>query len=351
MRCTHCKAVFDHYQEAVPVETEVAYDPAADPLIAPRPVHEPSGVRLRRYRPVPHSSNRVAVVLLLIGVCLAVLGGGGAVVYFTWRGGVRLTPNLPGVPVINTPAFNPAVKKEALDRLKEGMTLAEVEAILGPARKADVSDFRAAFAEDGRPTDGYYRERGLPSEQWEHNGRTAGVSQWYQWRSLHESIFVGFKKGQRSGKEKAIACFWVKSFQNLGAWGFHSEPGFVSVGDSDEIEKARKKDEKLLNDPKWKRGNPRELLVGKWQAPIGLLMDGYEFSADGTVRAFGITEYTSTYRFVDDHHMEITIPGQPNSLLLSQPTQVKYRVLVTEDELILVMDGSRRVPPAYKRAR
>jgi hypothetical protein len=134
------------------------------------------------------------------------------------------------------------------------------------------------------------------------------VTVWYQWRADEFSIFVGFAKGKRTGKLKALLNFWVERVMTApGLYGFLSEAGFlVQSPDPDQITDAREAQNRLINDPKWKKEKERELLVDRWQGSLRL---GYDFSTDGTVKVTGVQPYTSNYRFVDDDHIEINIPA------------------------------------------
>jgi hypothetical protein len=281
------------------------------------------------------------------GGFLLLLIGGGAVAFFAFRSNGQGSGINPGGGLLSPSGFgvNPLATKANFEKLNEVMTLDEVQAILGTGKAAGEEDMAVAFG------DGWARDdpKGPPAKQWMGNGRSAGVTSWYQWRNGAFSIFVGFAKGKRSGKDKALLSFWVEALnsgvQGFGVHGFRSDVGFMALGEPDQISDARSAEERKLNDAKWKKGNPRQLLVGRWQ---DVLACGYEFAADGRVKSFGLEEYASTYRFVDDDHIEISVPAMP----LRPAHMAKYRVLVTQTELVLVREEGRKVfPLEFKRVR
>lgn len=233
-----------------------------------------------------------------------------------------------------------AVTKNDLSKLQEGMTLAEVEAVLGVGKATDQEGMRTAFGgTSGGPNS-------PPEEQWMNNGRSSGVARWYQWRSGDLGILVGFAPGKRSGKLKAMLGLWVERVAvSPGLYGFRSEAGFMASGDPDQITDTRDAQNRVLEDPKWKKGTARMLLPGRWKDSV---QAGYEFGTSGAVKTFGFGEYTGTYRFTDDDTIEITRPE--NRI---QPGRVeRYRVLVTRDELLLVSHvGRLRILQEYTRVK
>ncbi len=234
------------------------------------------------------------------------------------------------------------VSKASLDKLEDGMTLDEVKDILGPGKEATREDMDMAFGN-------IIGAGQSPAEQWERNAKNnQGKTTWYQWRSGDNSIFVGFVTGKKSGTEIALLSFFV---HRLGNNGFESSSNMMArgVADPDVIAKARSDRIKMLNDPKWKEGKPRELLLGKWQTSP---QDSYTFGADGKVQvnSFG-GNYESTYKFTDDDHIQITIPANKGFPPNPQPLTMSYRVLVSKDELKLLSIPKNFVMLQYKRAK
>jgi hypothetical protein len=327
VRCPDCKAIIALPDEHIPA-------PAAKP-------------ELRPSRPRRSSRSGIPLVWIAVGsAILLILAVSVVVVVVVMRGMNGAGPLVAGNPFSPSAlGINPLATKANFVKLDEAMTLDEVQAILGPGASAGESEMEAAFGEGADPTG----HNGTPGRQWMFNGRSAGVTSWYQWRAGNFSIFVGFARGSRTGKEKALLSFWVDRFGTgaggLGMHGFNSEVGFLATGDPDKITDAHEAQNRLLNDPKWKKGNPRQLLIGRWQDAVNF---GYEFTANGAVKSFGLEEYASTYRFIDDSHIEINVPAAP----LVPAHVAKYRVLVNETEMILGREqGHRLILTEHKRVR
>lgn len=270
-----------------------------------------------------------AIGLAFVLIIVAVVGV-GAYLIVRGRGG-----STPGIALLGV---NPAVNRASLDRLEAGMSLEEVQAILGTGKPAGNNDILDAFAG--------FKDA---ADKWFANSQTAGVTAWYRWQNGDESIFVGFAKGRRSGKQRALLAFWVhRTTSSLGR-GYNSDPGFTESArliDPDVLDQKRREEKKLLDDPKWKQGNPRQLLIGRFEDSI---RSGYEFRANGTYESFGFGEYRSTYRFIDDQHIEITIPGGSGFPPGPKTVTKQYRVFVARDELILLDNRPHALPLRYKR--
>ncbi len=275
-----------------------------------------------------------AIVLGFVLVLVAIIGVAGFI-YFRGSSGGAASPSLAFV------GINPAVQRAVLDQIEAGMALEDVQKILGAGRSAGSSDILEAFGRDPGA-----------AAQWAGNAASAGVTQWFRWQNGDESIFVGFAKGHRSKKLRVLLTFWVRRFATApGLHGFESKPGVLAsahFGDPDDYDKERRDFSRLVNDPKWKTGNPRQLLIGRFQDQFKF---GYEFWADGRVKCLGPIEFTSTYRFVDDIYIEVMIPG--NKLLPPgpNPKPKRYRVLVAEDELVLMDTFPHPIPQRFRRVR
>jgi DNA-directed RNA polymerase subunit RPC12/RpoP len=287
----------------------------------------------------------VLLVAVVVGAVVAVGAFRGRAAVAVGGGGNAAGGSDSGVSFPNlfssSGAVSKPVTKDDLPKIKGAMSLEEVQAILGPGKVADENDMKVAFGNRSMHSD-----KGPPEEQWMNNGRMASVTSWYQWRSDDFSIFVGFGKGKRTGTLKALLSFWVERVSvGGGLYGFRSEPGLMLFGNPDDLTDARAAQDKVIDDPKWKGGNARQLLLGRWKNAFEF---GYEFTADGIVKAVGIEKYTSTYRFIDDENIEINVPAFP-----FQPARIdKMRVLVNKTELILVrVIGERRDLLDYKRVK
>jgi hypothetical protein len=294
-------------------------------------------------------------VFAIGGAALPVLVVAGVVAVIALRGKGGGGPLTSGAGLFSPSGLgiNPLATKENFVKLDAGMTLDEVQTILGPATEANREDFHVAFGDSWERSD----RNGPPDGQWEFNGKQAGVTNWYQWRSGSFYIFVGFAKGKKSGKLKALLSFWVESYGaapgGIGMHGFESQAGILAMagGDPDWITDKREEENRRINDPKWKKGTARQLLSGVWVLKGTKDNDpkfGYEFKADGTVKSFGFYDYTSAYHFIDNDHIEINVPA----MQLIPARVEKHRVLVTQNELLLVReDGRHRTLGEYQRSR
>jgi hypothetical protein len=237
---------------------------------------------------------------------------------------------------------NQTLSKASLQILRPGMTLDEVEVLLGAGKQANKEDIKIAFG-NGSIKGG---ADGPPEDQWMNNAQKSGVTAWYQWRENDSSIFVGFAIGKRSGKLKALLSFWVERFSvSGGLYGFRTDAGFLTFGDPDQITDARDAENRKINDPKWKKGAARQLLLGRWQDSIRRIC---EFKSDGTLKGYAQGNSICTFRFIDEDHIEISIPEtqmQPGRIL-------RHRVLINKEELLLVWEmGNQNVLSEYKRAK
>lgn len=273
-----------------------------------------------------------AIGLAFVLIVVAVAGVGAFLIV---RGKGRAGP---GATLLGV---NPAVNRASLDRLEAGMSLEEVQAILGSGKAAGHSDLIDAFA-------GFKDD----ADKWVGNSQAAGVTAWYRWQNGDESIFVGFAKGRRSGKQRALLAFWVqRSTTSSGMRGYISDPAFTESArliDPDILDQKRRDEKKMLDDPKWKQGNPRQLIIGRFEDSF---RSGYEFRANGTYDSFGFFAHHSTYRFIDDQHIEIMIPGGPGFPPGAKTMIKQYRVFVARDELILLDNHPHAIPLRYKRVR
>jgi hypothetical protein len=224
------------------------------------------------------------------------------------------------------------VSKENLHKIEAGMPLEEVNAILGSGRVANQDHMSEAFGNFGLDA----------SNKWIANGNNAGVDTWRQWQADDQSIFVGFGKGLKSGKEFVLISFWVKRKAN----GFASDVGVLTVFRDDPDTLAAKRDErvKLLSDPKWK-GDRKARIVSKWHDEVG---NGYEFKADGSYARLGFGKYNSTYRFTADDQIEITIPAGAEIVGAKARTET-YKIWVSEDELLMQQQPAGKMLLNYRR--
>lgn len=151
---------------------------------------------------VANKSSLVPILVIggvIVGavLVLAMVGAVGMLFLLRGRGGSSAAGIGPSLPL---PGVNPAVNQAAMQKLQPGMTPEQVQLALGAGRTSNQNDLREAFARHNETAD-----------QWSEKGTSIGVTIWYQWRNGSESIFVGFAKGRRTGKLRAVLAIWVKA--------------------------------------------------------------------------------------------------------------------------------------------
>lgn len=225
--------------------------------------------------------------------------------------------------------------RDDIHKIEAGMTVEEVNAVLGEGRVANQNDMSRAFGTFRLGADA----------KWTQAGRDAGVTTWRQWQNGDQRIFVGFGKGKRSGKDRALASFWVRPHGD----GFESDLGILPLpaffrDDPDNVAQERDEKNKVLNDPRFKAGDPKKLLVGKW---LTYRDNGFEFRADGTYDRIG-RRYQGTYRFVGADEIELHIP--PGGEFVGGPAMTeKHKIWVSTEDLIMQL-LPHRLKLSYKRA-
>jgi hypothetical protein len=121
--------------------------------------------------------------------------------------------------------------------------------------------------------------------------------------------------------------------------------------DLDALARDRGAEKKRLESPRWLKGAAiRKALVGSW---VAVYVGSYEFKEDGACSGGGPGgKFTGTYRFLDDDNVEMTLKDEP--LFEGQPVQtraLKCKVLVDNDELVLIDSRFPNHPTTYKRTK
>jgi hypothetical protein len=285
-------------------------------------------VRRVSRRPQP-ASGKTWLILLLSGGGLAVVAG-VVVLILVLSGGGDGQGGVPGPSQVTVDNFN---------QVEAGMTRKEVRRILGAGSKVTPEELRRTFANELRFGIGL-----SPGDAILLIGGMYRVQTWYHWNNGPLEMFVGFGRGP-SGVKRVAYSHCVRRECKRDGYSFESHMGVMAMGDLDQTARRRKEEAKLLNDPKWKTGPAvRRLLVGKWRNPAlwPHFQDGYDFNADGTFARVGHFGFTSTYRFTDDRHIELTTPADKVFPPAQQPKVDTYEVLVTKDDLILVKRVNQR---------
>lgn len=306
LRCSQCGEKFD-----LPDEDEAEER-------APRP-------RMKRKADAPKSSGTKIAAIVVGGVLLLAVVG-LAVVLIVRKSG----KDGPSQPIDST-----KVTRENFKSLRPGLTLAEIESVLGGSRSSSEDELRAALRNAGSV-------KPLEQMMGTYGGVLDEISEWRRWEGKEFRVWVAFvktKDGPRAAYSTSLASL-------LG--GYSIESGFVVSG-ANELEKAnddRSQESAIRNDPKWVKGaQARELLLGEWR---GEKANGYLFGQNGQMiewNTYGMDlNHKPTYRFVDDRVLEITTrpfdppPGHPTppGFVNQPPTISKYEYYVNQDELALI---------------
>lgn len=218
-------------------------------------------------------------------------------------------------------ASNANVTRENFKRIAAAMPKAEVEKILGPGAPASEDDLKSAL--------GGTNDNQQFANQYQGVARQANAGSWEQWRNGSTWIFVAFAK-TRDGNDRVGLSLWVV---NDGS-GLEIETGALSFGDLDAVVSQNEKQQRLINDKKWRRGSQvRKLLIGAWEHLSGR----YEFKNDGAVKFDGLAmPYEGRYAFTDDEHIAIDVPPRQQGPISIDGRRQEFRVLVNLNELYLV---------------
>lgn len=225
--------------------------------------------------------------------------------------------------------------------LKPGMTLPEIESILGGSRSSSANDLRDELRA------AYFAATELDSAMGSAPGLLSQISTWRRWEGKDLRVWVAFVQA----KDEPRAAFCT-SLEPFGQKWYKHEPLFVTSGGR-ELDKAadnRKQEDAIRNDAKWVRGaKSRELLFGEWRDDTSV---GYIFEPNGKLTEPGSSfeipaDQQPTYRIADERHLEITwppplasIPGQPHII---GPTTRRFEYHVNRDELAMIESSDRGI--------
>jgi DNA-directed RNA polymerase subunit RPC12/RpoP len=274
-----------------------------EPALAPRR-REPKG----RQRPL-------ALILCLGGGFILLVVA--AIVVLVWRSKTNRSPEVEVALEVTLADFK---------KIEIFMTRAQVEAVLGVGQAAGNQDMDA---------------------RWVQAGQQARVTLWLRWSNNQDSVFVGFGQG-RSGLHRAVVSYYMHKMAVPGGVGQETTIGFIHLdpwgSDLDDLALEKGKEQALLQSPRWRKGPAiRKAIVGFWVA-IGV--GSYQFKEDGACfEASSADKSSGAYHFTDDENVELTMKIQP--LFPGQavePKKIRCKVLVDDEELILVDD---RFPGAH----
>jgi hypothetical protein len=216
------------------------------------------------------------LAVLLIGGGFAALMTVGLIVL----GVVLLLSGVGGLPNLSPGGLFglSRVTEENFHKLARGMSMSEVEDILGPGTECTINDFFQAANDTTNK---------MPPELQARPDVQRIPPTWRRWKNGGLDIFVNFRKG-KSGVERVCGLCFINRLP--GGAIMSGTQGDNPLEDLDATAAARAKNVQLVNDPKWKKGPAiRAALVGKWPL-LGLPGNdriGWDFNADGTCVHYG----------------------------------------------------------------
>jgi|GEM_PF-4335081 len=307
LRCSQCGEKFD------PPEEDEAEERA------PR--------RRPRYKADAPRSSGTKIAAIVVGSLLLLAVVGLAVVLIVRKSG-RDGPS--------QPVDSAKVTMANFKSLRPGMTLPEVENVLGGSRSSSEDDYRNALRQAGF-------DRSLEDTMGTYQGLLGEITAWRRWEGKDLRVWVAFvqtKDGPRAAYSTSLTPFH-------GA--YKSESGFIVSG-ARELEKAsedRSQESAIRNDPKWVRGpQARELILGEWRDERA---NGYVFGPNGKLTEWSVfameLNNAPSYRITGDREVEITIPSpfnpppghpSPPGFVNQPPTISRYEYYVNQDELALI---------------
>jgi hypothetical protein len=340
--CPHCNQACTMADHRAGKKVRCAACANVFPVPAPSERPDTIGSDSRRHsgrlddRPGRNGRKRVPLwVWLVSGAGLLLVGVVVLVVVLR-----RPVPPVAG-PDLAGPPSSANVTSENADKLLEGMTVAEADAILGPGKICTLDDIGRICAVDVGP-----------QQQRPEVARVGDESSWRLWQNGGLSVMVGFRRG-KSGVERVSTVARLTRLPSGAIEFARTEP---MSNDLDAVAAARLKYQQLLLDARWKTGAAlRAALVGKWRSPRSPgWRKGWDFNADGTCTVYSgeagelFVQDRGKYYLGDDTHIEIeTVPRSP------QQNPERYRVLVDDKELVLVDDEASppELQPAMQRQR
>ncbi len=217
-----------------------------------------------------------------------------------------------------------AVTLESFKKIKTGQSRKEVEDLLGPGDKTDVQEVTKLLNKQPR-----FRDE--PPRSVDPAIANRPEVSYAVWRKNDDHLVAAYITSKKYGEVLAFAQLHLKT----GPGEFTTD---VRSDTPAEIDRRRDKleaDMKFYNDPRWKKGQAKSLIVGAWGNPKFYL----EFKADGTMSlpgplAFGAPERSpGKYKFLDDEHIQYDIPESK----FGKADRSEYKVLANENELCLIL--------------
>jgi hypothetical protein len=224
--------------------------------------------------------------------------------------------------------------------LRTGMTLGEVENILGGSRSSSSDELKDALRREG------FLDRYEQATRINKFDFFQELSLWRRWESKDARVWVGFGRSKDANRAAFSICF--TPFMGR----YKCETGLMptSADEMDSAAEFRKQEQSIRGGAKWVTGaQARGLLLGEWRDEKA---NGYLFGPNGKLSELSVFEPVQgrsepTYRIVDDRILEILtpspfapIPGHPpppsGLNVNTAPTVARFEYFVNQDELGLI---------------
>jgi hypothetical protein len=288
----------------------------------------------RRQKNAPSGLGRGAIIGIVLGGITLLFAIVFGIVLLTKDSGTDNRSHSDSDESSSKPIDASRVTRANFNSLKAGMTLPEIEDVLGGSRSSSENDFREALRKNNL--------RDLENIMGSYSGLLSEIKSWRRWDGAELIAFVAFVQAS-DGKRAAYSASLVPF-----AHGYYMYVhGFsVDVRDVEKAAQERNQEVSIRDDKKWVGGaQARELLLGQWRDKNG---KGYTFGAAGKIAdhsmlgGFGLEP---TYQ-LDDRILTISrqLPNLP-------PSTERYEYHVNQEELALVnvSPGARSGPRFFYR--
>jgi hypothetical protein len=289
---------------------------------------EDAGERKKSTKKEKPKSNLLLFGLIGGGVAVLLLGclvtGVLALVFWPKTGGGSDKDGVGGGGGggVAAPKNNPAVTAETYNKIKSGQDRKEIETLMGGAGdKIDLNEANALLAKSPR-----FKNDPVRTVAPEIANRPDCV--YNVWRKGSDHILVTFMTSKKYGDIVVMTNLYIDRGGGSSDGGNLSDNPVFVERERDRIEETTK----VHNDPRWKKGQAKTLLVGTW----GSAKFYTEFKADGSLSLPGAgalgkpVRTLGTYKFIDEEHIQYDVPQS------AFENKKVYKVLVNEKELYLL---------------
>lgn len=221
---------------------------------------------------------------------------------------------------------------ENFERVKPGQTIEEVEKILGSGSGCSEGELQGAFSQAFEPLRG-----GIELAV----AQMTGAERFYSWRGNDLTIFVGFARSESGVERVAYSTFLRK---NGGVYEVKQGVRLAQGMDNlDEVARKRHAENKVIEDPKWKKGEQQlaRLVVGEWcnsDFQCGRFYANGTYETVGGFGNLGVNGVAKgTYRIAGPQKIDIFYTDFPD-FNNRGPTSHLFTLLIADEELMLVKE-------------